>query len=53
VLGDLGDDGVASVLNHPAGKPISVSITANGGRHRPVNAITPCTRSSSVLLALA
>jgi hypothetical protein len=47
VFGDLGDDGVASGRNHPAGKPISISIISTGGRHRPVDAITPCTRFST------
>ena len=53
MLGDLGDDGVSGGRNQFAGKPISVSITSNGGRHRPVNAITPCTRLSRAALALA
>src|SRR6266702_7197775 len=53
VLGDLRDDGVSSGRNQFGGKPISVSIIKTGGLHRPVNAITPCTRLSTAALALA
>jgi len=44
VLGDGGDDGVACGCNHPGGRPMSASVISTGGRHSPVDAITPRTR---------
>jgi hypothetical protein len=46
VFGDLGDDGVSTHRNQPGGSPINVSIITTGGLHRPVDLITPCTRSA-------
>lgn len=50
VLGDGGHDGVSTGRNQPGGKPISVSMIDTGGLHRPVNLMTPRTRSVAALL---
>lgn len=48
VFGAVGDDCVSAGLNHPGGRPINISTIKTGGLHRPVDAITPCTRSITV-----